>query len=236
MRSSHIRITATCLALTLVGCGGGSGLGPGGVKKQEDKLKEELPTDWDAYNSGDFAGAIEVFEETLRQADASEAVESVKNQVKSEAHNGIGWAFIQGQDLESAAQAFAQATRLDRRNADAWVGWAGVSLALQNFADVVQFAATSLELDPEYNSGTRGDDDGRLLSHDGVDARHVRLMLAEAYFQLGRYTAAEWADPGNATAQLRLVRSGFRFQDPGQLLKTLSQVSIELQDAVDAGT
>ena len=60
-------------------------------------------------------------------------------------------------------------------------------------------------------------------------------MLAEAYFQLGFYTAGERADPSNATAQLSLVRSGFKFLDPGQLLQTLSQVSIELQDSVDGG-
>lgn len=239
MRSSHIRIAATCLALVLalvlVGCGGGSGLGPGGVKKREDKLKDQLPVNWVAYNSGDFAGAIEIFEETLRQADALEGVQSVKNQVKSEAHNGIGWAFLQAQDLESAAQAFSLATGLDRRNADAWVGWAGVALAQRVFNDVVRFAINSLEADPDYNSATRGDSDGRLLAHDGVDTRHVRLMLAEAYFQLGRYTAADRADPNNATAQLTLVRRGFRFQDPGQLLQILSQVSIELQDTVDGG-
>ena len=236
MRSSHIRIAATCLTVTLVGCGGGSGLGPESVKQKEEELKDDLVTNWDAYESGDFNAAIEVFEETLRQADASEGDASVKRQVKSEAHNGIGWSFLQGQDLNSASQAFAQAVNLDRRNTDAWVGWTGVSLAQRSFTDVIQFALQALELEPDYNSGTRGDGDGRLLSHDDIDTNHIRLMLAEAYFQLGFYTAAERGDPNNAAAQLKLVRSSFKYQDPGQLLLTLSQVSIELQAGVEGGT
>ena len=147
------------LSLSLTGCGGGGGLGPSQIKKREDRLKDELSVNWIQFNTGDFEAAIDLFERTLQSADALEGVDAVRNEVKSEAQNGIGWSFLKLQDLEAAAQAFSLATKLDRRNADAWVGWAGVSLAQRTFNDVIQFTNTALEADPDYNSATRGDED-----------------------------------------------------------------------------
>jgi tetratricopeptide (TPR) repeat protein len=217
------------LAVSLAACGGGTGIGPGEIQKREDKLKDRLTVDWVAYNDGNYEGTIEVFEKTLAEADALEGIEvGVRNQVKSEAQNGIGWAFFRLQDLNDAGQAFAIATQLDRTNADAWVGWAGVSLAQRQYGDVLQYTNQALEIDPDYSSGSRLRD-GRLLAHDQVDERHVRLMLAEAYFQLGRYSAIDRADPNNAAAQVRLIDNDFRFRDPGHLLARISELSLELQ-------
>jgi tetratricopeptide (TPR) repeat protein len=133
------------------------------------------------------------------------------------------------QDLESAELSYQQATRLNRQNADAWVGRSGVALARRRYNDVVQFAILAMEANPDYNSAFRLDPSGRDLGHDQFDVRHVRLMLAEAYFQLGRYSPADRPDPGNAAAQLRLIRGQFTFRDPGQLLQGISQVALELQ-------
>ena len=234
-RAHALRIIAGLACLAVCACGGGSGLGPGEIEKRENKLKDRLPVDWNEYNSGDFEAAIDMFSATLDQADVLEGIDAVKNEVKSEAQNGIGWSFFQMQDLDSANQAFALATGLDRRNGDAWVGWTGVALAQQQYNDVVQFAIQALEAEENYASATRLDEGGRLIGHDRIDERHVRLMLAEAYFQLGRYSTVDRPDPNNAAAQLRLINSDFRFVDPGNLVENLSTVAIDLQDAITSG-
>ncbi len=221
-------VVGACVAM-LCACGGGTGIGPGEIQKREDRLLDRLPIDWNNYNSKDFQGAIDFFTKTLEQADAFEGLEGVKKQVKSEAQSGIGWSFFQLQNLGAAEQAFAQATQLDRQNADAWAGWAGVALAQRDFGDAAQYSSQALETEPNYNSATRVDAAGRFLGHDKVDERHLRLMLAEAYFQTGRYSAIERADPNNAAAQVRLVDRDYRYQDPGQLLQRISELAVELQ-------
>ncbi|MDB4699101.1 hypothetical protein OAF45_03055, partial [Candidatus Latescibacteria bacterium] len=63
----------------------------------------------------------------------------------------------------------------------------------------------------------------------------IRLMLAEAYFQMGRYSAIDRADPNNAAAQVRLLKGSFVFHDPGQLVQEMSKVSLELQQETTGG-
>ena len=235
LKSLCAGLTAVAVWAVLAACGGGSGLGPGEIERRENALKDRLPGSWAEYNSGNYDSAIDMFNGILDQADLLAGVDRVKNQVKSEAQNGIGWAFFHKQDLDNADQAFSLATGLDRRNADAWVGLSGVALAKQQYNDVVQYAIQALEADDDYSSATRLDDDGRLLAHDRIDERHIHLMLAEAYFQLGRYSSLDRADPANAAAQLRLIKNDFRFIDPGNLVETLSQVAIDLQDAITTG-
>ena len=118
---------------------------------------------------------------------------------------------------------------------DAWVGRAGVALALGQYADVLSYTNIALETDADYNSATRIDAAGRFLGHDSVDERHVRLMLAEAYFHLGRYSAIDRADPHNAAAQMRLLEGSFAFEDPGQLIQEMSKVTLELQQEITGG-
>jgi len=224
-----IAAMVTVVALTFVGCGGGSGIGPEALMEQENKLRNRLPIDWVSYNTGDYQAAIDVFAETLEQAETFEGSEAVLNEIKSEAHNGIAWAFFKQQDLESAWNSFQQATRLNRRNPDAWAGWAGLALATQRYYDAAQFAIQSIESDSDYNSAFRLDVGKRELGHDSFDTRHVRLILAQAYFQLGRYSAMDRADPNNAAAQVRLLQGVFNFSDPGRLLQEMSKISLELQ-------
>ena len=215
------------------GCGGGNGVGPEEVRKQEDKLYEEISVAWQAYSEEQWLLAIDSFSDVLVETDAVQELDlSIKNKVKSEAQNGIGWSFFRTQDLASAAAAFNIATRLDRRNVDAWVGWAGVSLAQEDYPQVVQFSIQALEIDPEYNSAVRLDPTGRLLGHDPFDKRQVRILLAEAYFHLGRYSAQERPDPHNAAAQVRLLQNSYNFIDPGQLLEAISEVAFELQSEI----
>ena len=236
LKITVIRSGLACLAgALLLSCGGGSGIGPGEIQKREERLKDRLPIDWTQYKSGDLEGAIDFFTATLNEADGLEGVEAVRNEVKSEAQNGIGWSFMTMQDLDAAELAFKISTDLDRRNADAWVGRAGVSLAQGEFGDVVQYSIDALVAEPDYDSATRLDSQGRQLGHDNLDDRHVRLMLSEAYFQLGRYSVADRSDPNNSAAQLRLVNRNYKFSNPGQLLDSLSVASINLQETVSNG-
>ena len=223
------------LAGLLWGCGGGSGVGPEELLKQEQKLRDRLPIDWGNYSNGDYDGTIEFFTNTLEKAETYEGPEAILNEIKSEAHNGIGWAFFRKQSLEAASSAFQQATTLNRRNADAWVGYAGVALARRLFNDAIQYANQALSVDSEYVSSFRVDDAERQLGHDNFDTRHVRMILAESYFQLGRYSALDRPDPSNASAQLRMIDEDFAFRDPGQLLQEMSQLSIELQAEQGSG-
>jgi tetratricopeptide (TPR) repeat protein len=217
-------------ALWCSACGGGNGLGPGEARKREDKVKERLPFSWDHYREGNYQGAVDAFTETLEKADQLEGVDGTKSQIKSEAQNGIGWTFFRMQSLDDSYSAFRQATQLDRRNADAWVGWAGVALAQRRYGEAVQYANQALEIEPDYTTDNRQDERNRDLAHDHYDQRHVRLVLAEAYFQLGRYSAVDRPDPNNATAQVRLIDPSFRFRDPGQLLEGIAQQALFLQD------
>jgi tetratricopeptide (TPR) repeat protein len=218
------------LALWCGACGGGNGLGPGEAKKREDRVKDQLPLSWQDYREGNFGEAIAAFTQTLEKADQLEAADGVKNQIKSEAQNGIGWTFFRTQDLENAHAAFRQATLFDRRNADAWAGWAGVALAQRRYNDAVQYAGQALEIDPDFATGSRQDEGTRDLAHDQYDQRHLRLVLAEAYFHLARYSAVDRPDPNNAAAQLKLVDPGYRYRDPGQLLEGIAQQALLLQD------
>lgn len=228
-------LSVLLFAALVWGCGGGSGVGPEELLKQEQKLRDRLPIDWDNYNTGDYDGAIEFFTNTLDKAETYEGPEAILNEIKSEAHNGIGWAFFRQQNLEAAASSFQQATTLNRRNADAWVGYSGVALARRLYNDAIQYAIQALSVDNEYVSSFRVDDAERQMGHDNYDTRHVRMVLAEAYFQLGRYSAIDRPDPSNAAAQLRIIDEGFTFRDPGQLLQEMSQISVELQAEQGSG-
>ena len=223
------------LAGLLWGCGGGSGVGPEELLKQEEKLRDRLPVDWGNYKNGDYDGAIEFFTSTLDKAESYQGPEAILNEIKSEAHNGIGWAFFRKQDLEAASSAFQQATTLNRRNTDAWVGYAGVALARRLFNDAIQYPMQALSADSEYASYFRMDGSERQMGHDSFDTRHVRMILAESYFQLGRYSAIDRPDPSNASAQLRMIDEDFTFRDPGQLLLEMSRISIELQAEQGSG-
>jgi len=221
------------LAFFIAACGGGSGVGPVAIKQQEDKLKTQVAVDWTAYESGDLETALEGFQQTLLEASTTSGTDNIKNQVMSEAQNGIGWVYFKTQSLDNAAVAFSEATKLNRRNADAWAGWAGVALAQKNYSDAARYADQTLALDPDYSTGERildkEDNGSPLVAHDGFDDRHLRLLLAEAYFHLGRYSVAERADPKNSAAQVRLMRNNqFTYTDPGQLLEAISQESQKL--------
>lgn len=222
------------------GCGGGCGPEPQeGGAETEVELQALLLNGWKHYNLGDFRTAIDTFSAALEKVNVNEPAldPGVRRQVTAEAHNGIGWSYFRTRELDNARNAFRQATSFSSRISDAWVGWAGVALMQGRYADAVQFGNQGLEDDRSYNSALRNGPEWKYISlqewqplgHDRVDVRHVRLMLAEGYYQLGRYSAAESPDPNNAAAQVRLIRGAFRYTDPVELVQVIGELAMELK-------
>ena len=205
-------ILAGLCSLTAWACGGGNGLGPTEIKHREAAVEQQLELSWKKYNAGDLDGSISGFRETLDAADHLDVSSGTTNLIKGEAYDGIGWSAFRQQDLDLAASSFQQSVALNRQNTDAWVGWGGVSLAQRQFTNTVQFCITALDADLHYNSTTRTYIAGLDLSHDAIDTRSVRLMLAEAYLNLGYYSPVERADPFNASAQVRLLRPSYQYE------------------------
>lgn len=220
------------------GCGGGCGPEPqeGGVEI-EMELQGLLFNGWKHYNLGDFRTAIDTFSAALEKVSEPALDPGVRRQVAAEAHNGIGWSYFRTRELDSARNAFRQSTSFSSRDADAWVGWAGVTLMQGQYADVAQFCNQALERDNSYNSALRSGpewkyidlEDWQTMGHGRVDVRHVRLMLTEAYYQLGRYSVAESPDPNNAAAQVRLIRGTFRYTNPVELIRVMGEIAAELK-------
>jgi tetratricopeptide (TPR) repeat protein len=239
--SAHL--LALLIGGLLLGCGHGNGISPTAIEKQEDGLLQKLDVSWDEYNAGGLENAVEYFTQVLDRADKLESPPAVINGIKSEAHNGLGWTAFRQHDLREAADRFLGATNLNRRNTDAWVGWAGVALAQGHYSDAVRFCLTALadggDGETPYSSAARLDEEGRELGHDTVTSRHVRLMLAEAYFHQGYYSSAD--RPGvsdatlNASGQVALLRDGFTYTNPIDLIRTIGMVAAELQVDVTWG-
>lgn len=186
------------LAGTVVGCGGGTGTG--GVQGSQEQLTFE---GWERYRkateSGDYTAAEALFGSALSLDPGF-----------SEAHNGLGWVNLQraGQEedpdeqerlLLNAQTNFQRATNADLQNADAWAGLAGVELALDNYSSAINAANQALQISPRYFS-----------THDNVDFRDLRLLLAESYLATGVISSEDPNDLSNALAQVERLSPGYR--------------------------
>ena len=172
------------LPVVLGGCGGGTGVG-GTLGSAETRTFEG----WSAYKSG--AEAEQHFKDAL-SLDPS----------YSDAYNGLGWVSFkkagqqasegqQAQMLREAETRFKQATESNPLNTDAWVGLSGVNIAQGNWVGARDAAITALEQNSRYFS-----------SHDNIDYRDVRLILAQSSFFLGEFSSA--------LDQLELLSPGYK--------------------------
>jgi Flp pilus assembly protein TadD len=69
------------------------------------------------------------------------------------AHRMLGWAYYNNGRFDEADTAFVRSTRLDPRNADAYLGRVNVSLDRDRPAEAVAFAKTALEFEPANAKG-----------------------------------------------------------------------------------
>ena len=205
-RRSIIALIAAILVAA--GCGGGTGVGTASDRDQQ--ISSEA---WLAYRTGDYAKADSTFQEAL----------SV-NPSLSDALNGRGWAnfSLAGREadtnrrtgeLNTAHENFSRAVTAEPKNADAWAGLAGVELASDNYQKAVDAAQQVIRLDPNFFS-----------SHDNFNIREVRVILATAYFFLGKFSPAETPDPNNAAAQVTLLDRTFQYTTPAELILRIQEL------------
>ena len=191
-----------------LGCGGGTGIltTPG---DQTGTIEDLIGQGWQLYEQGQYDGAIVKFEGVLQ-------LESNR----SSAHNGLGWSYFRKQDLKKARETFEKAIRFAPSSADAFVGLAGVALSegdagknREKYSEVIVNANQALLLEAAYTS-----------NHDRLTWHHVRLILAQAYFYLGKYTKEQSPDPNNAEAQIRKIDVSFAYTTPANLLKKIEDL------------
>lgn len=128
-----------------------------------------LKEGWQAYQAGEIQKAKEKFVSALSLDDSY-----------AKAYNGLGWCEFRLGNLSEAGEAFSSAIENDTTLLDAHVGFAGKSLAVGEYKSVVEHATIVLNSSSNY-----------VFSHDpSITYYQVRLMLAEAYFQIGEYKKA----------------------------------------------
>jgi len=189
--------------LGALGCGGGTGVG--GTYGSAETLTFE---GWDSYRKQDLPKGEELFNSAL-----------ALDPTYTEAYNGLGWLNFRkaGQEedkdrrlaaLNGARKNFEHAVNADPGNTDALVGLAGVDLALGEWEKASIAAGRALDLSPRYFS-----------SHDNIDYRDVHLVMAEAYFFMGRFKhTTETPDPNNALYHIDVVDPGYKaFYESNQL-------------------
>ena len=201
-------IAATVVMFLAAGCGGGTGIGT-----STDRPAQISAEAWLAYRAGNYALADSTFQEAL----------SV-NPSLSDALNGRGWANFslasregdvnrRAGHLSAARENFSRAVTAESKNADAWAGLAGVELASDNYQKAVDAAQQVLNLNPGYFS-----------PHDNFNIREVRMILATAYFFLGKFSKAEAADPHNAAFQVTTLDRTFQYTTPVELILRIQEL------------
>ena len=154
------------MMIVLCGCGSDDGTSP--RPPQPPTLVDQ---GWDAFETGDFAGAKADFEKAI----ANDAANSA-------AHNGLGWANMMLDDLSGAVTSFDAALTNGFTGADPHAGKAIVQrdLAPVDYNAAIVSANAALGIDTNY-----------AFEHDtSLNWQDLRLILAQSHFALGQYTEA----------------------------------------------
>ena len=162
--NASTQFTGLLLAVTLVI----------GIGCSEDSATPPIPLidqAWALYEAGDYAGAAGLFN-TVIQGDPSIA----------DAHNGLGWSEAKRSNLDDGLAAFDEALT---RGHSGVAPHAGRALVLRDiepvdWTEMINAANTALGLNSTWS-----------FSHDSkMNWTDLRVMLAQAYFATGDYTAA----------------------------------------------
>jgi len=126
---------------------------------------------WTQYRAGEYVHALDKFDLALEV-----------NPDYADAHNGQGWSYTRLDSLQEAITCFDQAIVKGLTvPPDAFVGKAAISLRMADFDNAVACADTALEADSLY-----------VFQHDpNVHWRTLHLILAQAYYGLGKYAHAQ---------------------------------------------
>jgi len=124
---------------------------------------------WEEYAAGNYEDAIAKYQSALEEDPAN-----------ASAYNGIGWARARLGQIRDSIDSFKEAIAKDPTNADAHAGLAGAYLADGDYERAIASAKLVLSLKPDYES-----------HHDDIKAADIRILLAECYYNIGDYEAAE---------------------------------------------
>lgn len=156
-------MAAACLASILwFGCG----------EDGNDGLPiDEVAAGWSAFQNEDYDLGITNFQAAAREAPGW-----------AEPYNGLGWSYTPLDSLSTAAENFDHALERNADFTDALAGKAIVKLALGDYQAAGRAASKALEL---------GEDKYAFRYDTSVNARALRIVLAECAFHQGDYATAE---------------------------------------------
>jgi tetratricopeptide (TPR) repeat protein len=164
-RASAVWALGICLLVSFAlfsGCGEDEGNG---------LPTKEVAAGWSAYLQGDYDSAISSFRAAVS-----------KEPTWGEPYNGLGWCYAGQENLDQAMEEFDLAVTKSPKLTDAWAGKALVSLTLHEYLEAGNAARQALTL---------GQDKYHFRYNEEVNARSLRLILAESAFYLGDYATAE---------------------------------------------
>ena len=191
------------LLLILSGCGGGISAYKVG---DYDSL---MKSGWSKYNQNKFEEAQQLFLEA-----------KAMNDERAEAYIGCGWSLLMRQHPDSALveffNAFDYITTLND-TVDIACGISGSYLANGDNNRVINFLNN---YDLEYF-----EDSFPLRDHDFfLDRSDLELVLAQAYYRLGIFSAAEAPDPDNAVYHLNQVLiTPYVYTTPDELMEKMTE-------------
>ena len=191
------------LLLILSGCGGGISAYKVG---DYDSL---MKSGWSKYNQNKFEEVQQLFLEA-----------KAMNDERSEAYIGCGWSLLMRQHPDSALveffNAFDYITTLND-TVDIACGISGSYLANGDNNRVINFLNN---YDLVYF-----EDSFPLRDHDFfLDRSDLELVLAQAYYRLGIFSAAETPDPDNAIYHLNQVLiTPYVYTTPDELMEKMTE-------------
>lgn len=158
-----------------------------GCESDEEEGRISMPEDdvrsgWEEYNSGNYGSAILAFEKALTEDGPHSA----------DAYNGLGWVYlsfsrsagVNQKNLAMSLSKFQEAITRDRINADAWVGQAGLLLAVRgsqdDLRDALKSVGNALQGDASY-----------LYRHDYDSEADLYALKAQCYYYLGELDKAQ---------------------------------------------
>ncbi len=147
------------------------------------------PAAWSKYEAGLYWEAIVLFKQLLQMVPTS-----------FEACNGLGWCYAVPSidSLQTSLEYFRMAINLKANFPDAYAGRGFVQLALKSYAFAIDDFHTVLTANPNY-----------VFSHNRqIDYRDIRLGLAEAYYYIQNFSAAQ------AQVDVLAPNNGLQMHDP----------------------
>lgn len=163
--------------VTLSGCGSDK------EEKQTIDRESNLLNGWQKYATGDYSGAILVFENVLHAQQTNS-----NSRIDSDAYNGLGWAYmgfsqnvgVNQSNISISLSKFQEAIARDNTNLDAYVGQATALIIRRRSNDDFRNALKSID-DVLANSKAGV---GYLYRHDYNSEADLHALKAQCYYYL----------------------------------------------------